>query len=292
MSAPLPVDLSIVIVTWNSAPYLAACLESVRKSGGSGFINAPEIYMVDNASADNSVALVRAEFPEVRLIANAQNRGFATAVNQGVAACTGTYILLLNPDTQVFSDTVATLIATLEDHPNAAVCAPLLQNLDGSPQFNWARFPNWRSELRGRLDRSQSPYPLENFSHAQQRTKMTPFAVDWVGGACFLVRRSALFGASGVGPMDERFFLYFEETDWCLRLRRAGWETLLVPAVTAVHAGGHSSSRIPRTARRYLWQSGVQFFRKWYGAEGGLAMVLSTLRYLLSGFKYRETGTE
>jgi GT2 family glycosyltransferase len=278
-------DLSIVVVSWNTRQLLADCLHSVYAHTGDLRV---EVFVVDNASQDSSAAMVRENFPAVHLIENTANTGFARANNQALRNAAGRCWLLLNPDTIVPFGALAQLVATLDARPDAAVCSPLLFNPDGSPQFCWARFPGVRSELLGELDLTQAPYPLPEFADPARRAAMQPFAADWVGGACFLVRAAA---AEQVGLLDESFFFYGEETDWCRRFRDAGWRTLLVPAATVTHIGGQSAKTIGQTARRLLWQSRLRLYSRLYGPLGGLIpSVIATVRYALSRFRRKGEG--
>jgi GT2 family glycosyltransferase len=277
--------LSVVIVSYNTRDLLRACLRSVFDSLRGLSV---EVWVVDNASTDGSAAMVAAEFPAVHLEARDNNLGFARGNNLALRQASGRYLLLLNPDTVVPPGALDALIAVMEAHPEASVCSPLLLNADGSPQWCWARFPGWKSELSGRLDLSQSPYPLADFADPAKRVTMQPFTVNWVGGACFLVRRSAM---ETVGLLDEGYFMYSEETDWCARFTAAGGKVLLVPTVTITHLGGQSSRAVPVATRRRMYQSSVRFYRKRYGVLGSLLPVaLATARYALFRGKRRGEG--
>jgi GT2 family glycosyltransferase len=271
-------DLSIVLVSYNTCDLLDACLRSL--DAGRGALSA-EVWVVDNASRDGSAERVRASCPSVGLIENRENVGFARACNQALRRAGGRYFLLLNPDTIVPPGALEALVEAMDAHRDAAVSSPLLLNTDGSPQPCWARFPSLTSELCGRLDRTQSPYPLADFADPARRAGMRPFAADWVGGACFLVRAEAV---RAVGLLDEGFFLYGEEADWCRRFGQAGWNVLLVPSVTVMHRGGASSPSMPaRVRRRCLYLAQIRLYRRLYGPLGALPPVaVATARYLLS----------
>jgi GT2 family glycosyltransferase len=281
VDATAPPDLSIILVSFNTRDLLDACLKSLA-AGLSG--RTAEVLVVENGSRDGSTEMVRALHPAVRLIENRGNVGFACACNQAIRYATGKYYLLLNPDCWVAPNSLGNLATVLDTHPEAAVCAPLLLNADGSPQPCWARFPNLMSELRGQLDRSQSPYPLNDFADPARRADMLPFAADWVGGACFLVRAEAI---RVVGLLDEDFFLYGEEADWCRRFGQAGWKVLLTPSVTVTHRGGASSMALPaRVRRRHLYVAKTRLYRRLYGPVGALPPVAAaTARYLLSPWR-------
>lgn len=270
-------DLSIVIVSWNTRELLDACLRSVL-GGGLGDLRA-EITVVDNASGDGSALWVRAQFPGVCVMENPANIGFARACNQGLGGASGRYFLLLNPDTLVPTGALAHLVHVLDARPDVAVASPLLQFGDAGSfkRYGWARFPDARSEWVGKLDLSQSPYPLEDIETPDASAHLEPFVVDWVGGACLCVRAHS---AKAVGLLDEAYFLYGEDVQWCARFCRAGWKTVLVPGVTVTHWGGASSRLIPRATRRHRFIASVRLFRFLYGPVGCLPAVSAAgLRY-------------
>ncbi|MES2461149.1 MAG: glycosyltransferase family 2 protein, partial [Armatimonadota bacterium] len=255
------IDLSISIVSWNTRELLSDCLCSLRAAlQASPFLHA-EIFVIDNGSSDGSAAMVRQAFPEVHLIANRENLGFARATNLALRRAQGRYVLLLNPDTRMPSSVLASLCASLSNRPDAVACGPFLLSGDGSPQLSWARFPGPGSEWTGDLDRSQSPYPIPDFEDAEKRALMEPFAADWIGGACLMIRAEAVRRA---GLLDEGFFFYGEETELCHRLRHVlgneGGKILLVPSVSMTHLGGQSSRSIPSIARRHLFYSSARLY--------------------------------
>lgn len=272
-------DLSIVIVSWNTQAILLDCLKTVRENTLHSKWQT-EVFVVDNASDDGSAQAVRDEFPEVRVIENDRNLGFASANNVALKFACGRYCLLLNSDTLVPEGTFDELITVMDSRGKTAVCSPLLLNADATPQICWAKFPGLRSELTGRLDRSQSPYPLETFPQAEARAAMRPFPVDWVGGACFLVRRRAM---QQVGLLDERFFMFGEEVEWCHRFARHGWQVLMVPGVTVTHLGGQSTRAVPVETRRQMYHSTLRLYKILYGPVGAwLPCAIAGFRFWLS----------
>ncbi len=228
-------DLSIVVVSFNTRQLLQNCLESVLRHAGSLRL---EIFVVDNASCDGSAELVAERFPGVRLIRNAENRGFATANNQALAQAGGRYAMLLNSDTVVRPGALTELVRFMDDHPRAGYCGPRLLNGDGSLQPSARRFPTiwstaWAATgLALRCPGSRHALDL----HAGQAVA-EPFRADWLTGACLMVRAEAM---RQVGVLDEGYFMYFEETQWCRRLVAAGWEGWYVPTAEVVHFGGGS----------------------------------------------------
>ena len=213
---PIMVDLTVVVVSWNVITLLRDCLRSVASDLG---CLSSETIVVDNASADDSAAMVRAEFPEVTLIVNTDNFGFARANNQAIRASSGRYVVLLNSDTIVPPGALETLVAFLDAHPEAGVVGPRLLRPDGTAQpYAFGGDPTLGYLLRRGINRLIFQRPLHDW------TTDTVQQVDWVSGACLMVRREAIDRA---GLLDESIFMYFEDNDWCLRIRQAGWHDLL-----------------------------------------------------------------
>jgi N-acetylglucosaminyl-diphospho-decaprenol L-rhamnosyltransferase len=244
--------LSVVVVSWNTADLLEACLRSCLTQQGLD----PEIVVVDNASDDDSVARARGFAPAVRVLANRHNPGFASANNQGIRECRGRYVALLNPDTVVPPGTFAALAGFLDARPRAGACGPRLTNPDGTPQaFSHGDDPTPGYLLRRAANRVLHRRPMHDWGPGEPRR------VDWVAGTCLVVRRAAL---EQVGLLDEKFFMYFEDNDWCLRFRRHGWEVWFDPSVEIVHLGGQSFRRNPKVVGVYD-RSLRYFYRKHYG---------------------------
>jgi N-acetylglucosaminyl-diphospho-decaprenol L-rhamnosyltransferase len=258
-------DLSIAIVSWNTRDLLNQCLGSIfEATQGIEF----EVIVVDNASSDGSADMVRADYPQVCLIPNEGNVGFPSANNQAYRSSHGRHFMLLNPDTICSDGALAGLTRFLDDHPGAGAVGPLVLNPDQTLQYSWARFPTFGSELRGVLDRrigSAGDLPHT----AEQVRAIGPFETDWVGGCSLMIRRAAV---EGIGLMDETFFMYNEETDWCLRLRKQGWSVWVEPSASIVHLGGQSSSRVPAQAARHLRASKSKYFAKHHGWFAGAAV--------------------
>jgi len=261
------VDLLIVILSWNVRDLLRQCLESVASDRPLSANRPPlaaEIIVVDNASSDGSVEMVRAEFPAVRLIANQTNRGYTGGNNDGIAAAVGRYVMILNPDTRVLDDALVAMVAYADAHPDVGVVGPQLLNPDGSVQSSRRRFPTlmtglfestWLEPLAPR-DVLRRYYVLDQPDDAIQE-------VDWLFGACFLVRREVI---QQVGALDEGFFMYSEEMDWCRRIRQAGWKVVYLPAAQVIHYGGKSSDQVAAQRHIYFQTSKVRYFCKHHGA--------------------------
>lgn len=266
-------DVSVVIVSYNTCELLRACLESVERSEGTAL----EVFVVDNASADNSVAMVRAAFPAVRLTVNRENLGFAAANNLALPAARGRYVLLLNPDTVLGPDTVAGLVAFADAHPDVGICGPRVVNEDGSLQSCGYRFPTPLDEIRQskNVDRWLRAVIGEQPPLSEPRV---PCDVDWVDGCCFLIRRTTI---DQIGLLDEQYFLYGEELDWCRSARRAGWRVCAVPSVSMAHLLGRSVAQVRAEGLALLVETRLRYYRKHDGLLVALAMsVVNTLGFL------------
>jgi GT2 family glycosyltransferase len=265
------IDLSIVILNWNVRDLLRQCLKSVYTVRS---MLSTEVIVVDNASSDDSVAMVRAEFPDVRLRVNAANRGYTGGNNDGIAASTGRYVLILNPDTQVIGDALSTLVTYAEAHPDVGVVAPQLLNPDGSVQPSRRRFPTLTTALfESTWLQSIAPRGGLRDYYMLDRSDDETLQVDWAVGACLLVRREVI---DQVGPLDEGFFMYSEELDWCRRIKQAGWKIVYLPKAQVIHHMGKSSEQVVAQRHIYFQTSKVRYFRKHHGkgAAGFLRIAL------------------
>jgi N-acetylglucosaminyl-diphospho-decaprenol L-rhamnosyltransferase len=263
-------DLSIVIVSWNVKDLLRLCLSSAAGSLTleRGQRLSAQIIVVDNASSDGSAEMVRAEFPHVQVIANETNVGFTQGNNQGLAACDGRYDLLLNPDTEVVDDALGKMVAFMEERPRVGALGPQLLYPDGGVQSSRRRFPRFTTALlEGTFLQQWFPnsgllkryYVLDAADGETQE-------VDWVVGACLLLRRSTL---DEVGPLDERFFMYSEEMDWCYRAKKLGWQVFYFPEAQVVHHEGKSSEQVLPVRHIQFQRSKVLFFQKYHGRFRG-----------------------
>ena len=264
------VDLSVVVLSWNVRDLLRECLKSVVRDGGL----ATEIIVVDNASDDGSVEMVRAEFPDVRLIANATNRGYAGGNNDGIAAAVGRYVMILNPDTVTQGNALAAMVAYADAHPDVGVVGPQLLNPDGSAQSSRRRFPTLMTALfESTWLQPLAPRGVLRHYYMLDQSDDETQEVDWVTGACFLVRREAI---QQVGGLDESFFMYSEELDWCRRIKQAGWQVVYLPTAQVVHYVGKSSDQVVAQRHIYFQTSKVRYLRKHHGklAAGVLRVVL------------------
>ncbi len=248
-------DITIVIINWNTRELLRDCLRSIYETVRDVTF---EIIVVDNASGDGSVAMVREKFPAVRIIENSENRGFSAANNQAFDSMRGRYALLLNTDTVLTAGAVRELFAFMEGNVEAAIAGGQLLNRDGSRQNSIANYPTLLSLLMNLpLLEVLFPgrYPSKRYEHTE------PLAVESVIGACMIVRREAM---DEVGVLDEGYFFFFEETDWAYRMRSAGWKIYHVPSARIYHLQGMSIGRDVRS-RILFYRSRYRFFGKWKG---------------------------
>jgi GT2 family glycosyltransferase len=255
------VDLTVIVVNYNASNLLRDCLASLRTSAP-GITQ--QVIVVDNASADDSCAMVRREFPEVQLIANEQNAGFTRANNQGIAVARGRYIMLLNNDTRVLGDAFTRAVRHLDDHPEIGAAGLKLLNDDGSLQLSCRRFPSFSQALFNRYSLLTRLFPNNRFSRAYLMSDIQRDAiqdVDWVSGACLLVRREVL---DEIGALDERFFMYCEDVDFCYRVWLAGWRVTYLPFAEVVHLIGQSSRRARYRTVIERHKSMFRFYAKHY----------------------------
>jgi len=263
-------SIGVVIVSFNTRELLRDCLVSLRGCG------LPlRVVVIENASCDGSAALVRQCFPDVELIELAENVGFAAGTNIGIRRVLSfennpnsklDYVLLLNPDTIIHPGAIEALAAFLDAHPRVGAVAPRLLNRDGTVQSAAFRFPTLPmtaldlfppgEALPGRLYNSwwHGRYPHERLAEA-------PFPIDHPLGACILTRPTVI---EQIGELDEQFFMYSEEVDWCFRLRQAGWSIWQEPSARVTHIGGAATSQFRSKMLLVLYESRLRFFRKHY----------------------------
>jgi len=252
--------VSVVIVSFNTRALLRTCLASVPSRADT------EIIVVDNASADGSADMVAEEFPAVDLVRAPSNLGFAAANNVAIGRARGRVFVLLNPDAVVNPDTIDTLTRYMDAHPGVGISGPTLVFPDGSFQSSGFAFPTVTSELR---QSRRVNWVLERLgSKAWSRPPGDdPIEVDWVDGACLAIRREV---TTEVGLLDERYFLYGEEVDWCYRAKRAGWRVVAVRGTKAVHHRGQSTGGASSATVGYLTETRLRFFHTHMGLATAL----------------------
>lgn len=269
-----PTTVSAIVVTFNAMAWIEPCLESVRDC---------ELIVVDNGSSDGTQALVRERFPEARLIEQ-ENRGLGAGWNTGIEAASGSRLFFLNADAWAVGDAIAKLEEVLEREPGAALVGPRLRYPDGRLQRSVRGFPTlWRLATEYFFLRKLAPktklfnaFYGGGFSHDRE------LEAEFLMGAAFLVRREAI---DEVGELDERFFLFSEEVDWCYRFRRAGWKVIFAPTAEVVHVGG--ASHAGRLFREQV-QGHLLFLEKHRGARyAAKARRLLAISLTLRGLAFR-----
>ena len=269
------VDCSVVLVNYRTDEVLAECLASLAKAGGGLEL---EVIVVDNGATLAGGGL-RDRFPGVRLVENAGNVGFAHAANQGIGFARGRHVLCLNPDTVVHDGAVAAMVAYLEAHPRVGAVGARLLESDGTLQYSCRRFPGYLTILFGRYalltrlfpgNAGSRDYLYLDWDHRTARE------VDWVSGACLMVRREVL---AQVGAFDEGYFLFVEDMDWCRRIRQAGWAVVYLPDAVVTHHIGVSRGAVPAWVVRARHRGMLRYVRKHFGApwpvRAGVAVALT-----------------
>ena len=271
-------SITVVIVNYNTRESLRACLATVLHEAPAGVI------VVDNASTDGSVDMLRSEFPWVAVQANETNCGYGAAANQAMANCTTRYALLLNADTLLQPGALSALTDYLDQNPQAAIAGPRLTEGDGTLQASCYPFPtpfhtfleNSKSAVfLGRRIRQRLPvipsFYLRTWAHDRARV------VPWIKGAALAVRREAF---NSVGGFDESFFMYFEDADLCYRLKTAGWQIHFAPVTTVVHFGGASTMQHRAEMDVQLLASTVEFYRR-HAARFQLIPLILVVKWLM-----------
>lgn len=262
-------DLSIVIVNWNTRELLRDCLTSVSENL---MDVSAEVIVVDNASEDGSTTMVAELFPDVILVRNQNNRGFAAANNQGFDIAQGRYVLLLNSDTVVLGNVLGESVKYLDDREDVGAMGCRVLNPDRSMQatcYSWPSLVNLSLMLSG-LGKLPWPRFLGRYQMAHW-LRDSERAVDTISGCYLLVRRSII---ETVGPLDESFFFFGEETDWCRRMRDAGWTLNFAPVGEIIHHGGGSASKLNHKRDLMLTDAFVSLHRKHSGPAAATSIWL------------------
>jgi len=252
----MQLDLSFILVNWNTKALILEALGSIFDTVHDYTF---EITVVDNGSEDGSPETIKDVFPQAHLILNKENLGFARATNQALAQTRGRYVFLMNSDVMLKEGTVQVLVSFMDDNPNVGIAGGQLVNKNGSKQNSIAPFPSLATELFSkRLLRILFPqrYP------GKERRYSTPIDVDSLVGACIIVRRKAI---EEVGGLDEEYFFFMEETDWCLRMKDKGWRICFVPQAHILHLQGASAAMAKTEAKIEFYRSRYLFFTKYRG---------------------------
>lgn len=264
-------DLSVIIVNYNSKKFLQNCLKSVfAETSGLNF----EVFVVDNNSSDGSTEKVKKLFPKICLIQNSENVGFAKANNQAIAQSKGRYVLPLNPDTRILSNAISKLVRFMDMRPDAGAAGCKVLNPDGSLQYSIRNFPTFINQLSECFFLHRIFPRIGLFSEMVRNIKryQQTQVVDWASGAVLIVRREAI---NQIGMLDENFFLYSEEEDWCYRAWQAGWKVYFYPKADIIHHSGEYNTN--QELFTQLVKSRFLFFKK---HKGGRAIIFRWVTYL------------
>jgi hypothetical protein len=257
--------VSVIVLSWNVQALLRACLTSLPLNDSS-----VEVIVVDAASADGTPEMVRVEFPQVTLIARHENLGYSRGNNLGLRVARGRYLLVLNPDTQVLEAALSRMCAFVDAHPEVGVLGPQVVGADGRIQSTRRRFPTLATGFfESTWIQSLAPRSMLERYYARDLSDDAIGDVDWLVGAALMVRREAY---QQVGGLDESFFMYSEELDWCRRMKAAGWRVVYFPPARIVHYEGRSSAQVPAATHIRFNTSKVRYFRKYHGAFAAEAL--------------------
>lgn len=255
-------DISVVIVSWNVSSLLRECLNSLRDAGRGP--RTLETIVVDSASTDGTVEMLRREFPGVRSLAQTENVGFTRGNNIGLEAATGRYILLLNPDTVVLDSAIERMADYLDTHQNVGIVGPQTLNSDGSLQSTRRRFPDRRIALfETAWLRPYAPRGLLESYEFDGMDASATHDVDWMQGSCLMARREVY---ETIGGLDNGYAMFFEELDWCKRAKDAGFDLVYVGTARIIHHGGKSTEQIGARKHIHYNESKLRYFRKVYGS--------------------------
>jgi GT2 family glycosyltransferase len=252
--------LAIIIVSYNARKHLVDCLASLTTSPPS---TPHHIIVVDNNSPDDSVAAVTSRWPQVTVMVLRDNAGFAAANNAGIRGSTSELLLLLNSDTVVPAGAIDALVVRLLARPDVAVAGPRLVDASGRPELSFGRMISPFNELRQKTMLALDRRGVRSVSNWVDRETRREQLVDWVSGACLLVRRSQ---AEAAGLLDERYFLYTEDVDFCAAIRARGGQVLFTPAAQVVHLGGRSRATVPEKVAQAYRRSHIAFYEKHHPA--------------------------
>ena len=269
-------SVSVIIVSWNTRGHLRDCLDSVLRTGASCV---QEVIVVDNASTDGSAELVAEEFPEVTLIRSGENLGFARANNLALKRANGSILALVNSDVVVHAGCFERLAGFLDQHDDVGLVGPQVIGRDGLVQQTCRRLPTvWNTVCRSlALDRVLSSYALFSGHEMRHFAHDRGVTAEVLSGCFWMARRKAV---EGVGELDERFFFYMEDVDWCKRYGDAGWRIAFVPEATAIHYGGASTSMAALRYSIEYHRANVKYWRKYHGHVGvGTYYVLASLHH-------------
>lgn len=277
-------DLSIVVVNFNTGLLARECLKSVFQNTKNITL---EVFFVDNASTDGSVEMVKKEFPQVRIIANAENLYFTKANNLALRRAEGRYLMILNPDTFIRDNTFKKMVDFMNVHPDVGACGPKFLNIDGTLQGLGHRYPTLTYVLLEFLFLNAlfPNNPIRRKRSYGELVEEVTREIEATGGACMMVKRDV---AQKVGYLDEGFLMYAEETDWCYRIRKAGWKIYCIAEAVLYHYGAGSTEKVENMRIKKIFNKSMSYYcRKRYGFAAYLFCLFLSFVNLQILFFYR-----
>jgi N-acetylglucosaminyl-diphospho-decaprenol L-rhamnosyltransferase len=276
-------DLSIIVVSWNVRDYLAACLDSIRANAGDLQY---EVIVVDSYSDDGTVELVRAHYPWVKFLPQAENIGFTRGNNVGLSTAQGRYLMLLNPDTEIVDNALLQMVKYLDDNPHVGIVGPRTLNSDGTVQSTRRRFPTLLTAVfESTWLQGWAPRRVLDHFYARDIRDTATAEVDWVQGSALMIRRKTY---AQIGGLDEQYVMFSEELDWCKRARNAGWRVVYMGSAAIVHHGGKSTEQVSALKHIYFQNSKLRYFRKFHGPLAALALRIFIVASYLEQFMLEE----
>lgn len=273
------IDLSIIIINWNTANLLADCLRSIENRVQDR-LNL-EIIVVDSASQDDSVAMVQHDFPHVTLLPQDENIGFVRGNNLGLEVAQGRYLFLLNPDTEVINDALTQMVDYLDAHPDTGIVGPHTLNTDGSYQSTRRHFPTITTAFfESTWLQPFAPKKMLDHYYVNNAPDDAVIDVDWVQGSALMARREVY---EQIGGLDTAFVMFSEELDWCKRAKDAGWEVTYLGGAYITHHGGKSTEQVVANKHIYFQQSKIRYFHKHHG----LIVALSLRLFLMVSYLWQ-----
>jgi N-acetylglucosaminyl-diphospho-decaprenol L-rhamnosyltransferase len=254
-------DVSIIIVNWNVLQLLAACLESIQRSPNPPSL---EIIVVDSASSDESVAMLKQRFPDVITLAQTENIGFTRGNNLGMKSARGRYLFLLNPDTEIIDDALTQMVDYLDMHTQVGILGPHTYNTDRTTQSTRRRFPSLAVGIfESTWLQPFAPKQLLDHFYVNDAPENATLEVDWVQGSALIARREVY---EQIGGLDEGYIMFSEELDWCKRAKDANWRVIYYGDAHIIHHGGKSTEQVVARKHIHFQESKLRYFRKHHGA--------------------------
>jgi hypothetical protein len=252
--------VSVIIVSWNVCDLLRDCLESIYTNAGGLSL---DILVVDSDSHDGTLAMLEQSFPQVTVLAQAENVGFTKGNNIGLRIAQGDYLILLNPDTKIIGDALNTLITYMDAHSKVGIVGPHTLNEDGTTQSTRRRFPTLLTGIfESTWLQAIAPKTILRRYYMSDTSDSAALDVDWVQGSAMLVRRAVY---EQIGGLDEGYVMYSEELDWCKRAKLAGWSVAYIGSASIIHYGGKSSEQVIASSHIWFQRSKLRYFRKYHG---------------------------